>query len=85
MFAGSCIGVIILVISLEFLRHLGKEYDRFLLRQHEQHSANEEAGSSAEAFCPKSRSLAFTPSVIQQSIRAFLHMAQFAVAYIVML
>ncbi|KAJ5986730.1 hypothetical protein N7451_011095 [Penicillium sp. IBT 35674x] len=85
MFAGSCIGVIFLVISLEFLRRLGKEYDRFLLRQHELHSANAEAESSAEAFCPKGRSLAFTPSVIQQSVRALLHMAQFAVAYIVML
>lgn len=85
MFAGSCIGVIILVISLEFLRRLGKEYDRFLLRQHELQSANVEAESSAESFCPKGRSLTFTPSVIQQSIRALLHMAQFAVAYFVML
>jgi solute carrier family 31 (copper transporter), member 1 len=30
MFAASCIGVIFLVVSLEFLRRLGKEYDRFL-------------------------------------------------------
>ena len=85
MFAGSCIGVIFLVISLEFLRRLGKEYDRFLLRQHELRVANIETESSAEAFCPKGRPLAFTPSVIQQSVRALLHMAQFAVAYIVML
>ncbi|KAL7945236.1 Ctr copper transporter family domain-containing protein [Trichoderma barbatum] len=34
MFAGSCIGVILLVISLEFLRRLSKEYDRFLIKQH---------------------------------------------------
>lgn len=34
MFAGSCIGVICLVIALEFLRRLSKEYDRFLVRQH---------------------------------------------------
>jgi copper transporter 1 len=33
MFAGSCIGVVFLVLSLEFLRRLGKEYDRFLARQ----------------------------------------------------
>lgn len=31
-FAGSCIGVILLVIALEFLRRFGKEYDRSLLR-----------------------------------------------------
>jgi solute carrier family 31 (copper transporter), member 1 len=35
MFAGSCIGVILLVCSLEFLRRLGKEYDRYLVRQFE--------------------------------------------------
>jgi copper transporter 1 len=31
MFAGSCIGVILLVMFLEFLRRLGKEYDRYIL------------------------------------------------------
>ncbi|KAL2065078.1 hypothetical protein VTL71DRAFT_4218 [Oculimacula yallundae] len=34
MFAGCCIGVILLVMSLELLRRLGKEYDRFILRQY---------------------------------------------------
>jgi copper transporter 1 len=34
MFAGSCIGVILLVMALEFLRRLSKEYDRFLIKQH---------------------------------------------------
>jgi copper transporter 1 len=34
MFAGSCIGVICLVLLLEFLRRSVKEYDRFLVRQH---------------------------------------------------
>lgn len=33
MFAGSCIGVILLVISLEFLRRLGREYDRYIVGQ----------------------------------------------------
>ncbi|KAJ5645844.1 hypothetical protein N7490_002216 [Penicillium lividum] len=85
MFAGSCIGVIFLVICLEFLRRLGKEYDRFLSRQHELAVAHTGSESSVEAFCPKNAPLIFTPSVLQQSIRALLHMAQFAVAYIVML
>lgn len=35
MFAGSCIGVLLLVMTLEFLRRLGKEYDRYILRQHQ--------------------------------------------------
>lgn len=34
MFAGSCIGVILLVMALEFLRRLSKEYDRFIVKQH---------------------------------------------------
>ncbi|KAJ5468187.1 hypothetical protein N7475_005939 [Penicillium sp. IBT 31633x] len=33
MFAGSCIGVICLVLSLEFLRRLGREYDSFITRR----------------------------------------------------
>ena len=33
MFAGSCIGVICLVLSLEFLRRLGREYDSFIVRR----------------------------------------------------
>ncbi|KIV88629.1 hypothetical protein PV10_08296 [Exophiala mesophila] len=32
MFAGSCIGVILLVISLEFLRRVQREYDAYLRR-----------------------------------------------------
>ncbi|KAJ5724203.1 Ctr copper transporter family protein [Penicillium malachiteum] len=33
MFAGSCIGVILLVILLEGLRRLGREYDAFIFRR----------------------------------------------------
>lgn len=33
MFAGSCIGVVCLVISLEFLRRAGREYDSYIIRQ----------------------------------------------------
>jgi solute carrier family 31 (copper transporter), member 1 len=39
MFAGSCIGVILLVCSLELLRRLGKEYDRYLVRQFERQAS----------------------------------------------
>ncbi|EEP79885.1 conserved hypothetical protein [Uncinocarpus reesii 1704] len=33
MFAGSCVGVVLLVMALEFLRRLGHEYDRYLAGQ----------------------------------------------------
>jgi solute carrier family 31 (copper transporter), member 1 len=41
MFAGSCIGVIFLVLSLEFLRRLGRDYDRFIARQSRQPSGSQ--------------------------------------------
>ncbi|KAJ5693148.1 hypothetical protein N7462_002571 [Penicillium macrosclerotiorum] len=33
MFAGSCVGVICLVLCLELLRRVGREYDAFILRR----------------------------------------------------
>jgi copper transporter 1 len=35
MFAGSCIGTILLVMSLEFLRRASREYDRYIYKQAE--------------------------------------------------
>jgi copper transporter 1 len=98
-FAGSCIGVILLVIILEFLRRAGKEYDRYIVAQHIKtlqptvSSASSVDGpsngkqpttmtttASPITFVPR-----FRPNVLQQAIRALLHMLQFAVAYFVML
>jgi solute carrier family 31 (copper transporter), member 1 len=47
MFAGSCIGVIILVMILEFLRRLAKEYDRRLVRQHQQRFGSQSSSPSS--------------------------------------
>jgi copper transporter 1 len=47
MFAGSCIGVICLVICLEFLRRLGKEYDRYLVREYRSQKASRRRTSDA--------------------------------------
>ncbi|KAL7807741.1 Ctr domain-containing protein [Trichoderma aethiopicum] len=96
MFAGSCIGVILLVIALEFLRRLSKEYDRFLIKQHVSKFQNAPSAPIAVADkTAKSESVSsqeavravppFHPNVLQQAIRALLHVAQFSVAYIVML
>lgn len=98
MFAGSCIGVVLLVISLEFLRRSVKEYDQYLVKQHiakhqnnprspagainnngEGASVNSKNGNTCATIPP------FRPNVLQQAIRALLHMVQFAVAYFVML
>lgn len=49
MFAGSCIGVVLLVISLEFLRRSVKEFDRYLVKQHiAQFNAHADATASSE-------------------------------------
>jgi solute carrier family 31 (copper transporter), member 1 len=103
MFAGSCIGVILLVITLEFLRRAGKEYDRYILAAHKKaypsqaasssnsarHSSDSDNGAKGNvaANCsPVAQGIPpFRPSLLQQAIRALLHMLQFAVAYFVML
>jgi copper transporter 1 len=118
MFAGSCIGVICLVICLEFLRRVGREYDAFIVRrahlrkQYLSASASSQgltratdADASAEDSPNSTRGVegaaskntgqtvcsAFEdktpvrPTLIEQLVRALLHMLQFAVAYFVML
>jgi copper transporter 1 len=49
MFAGSCIGVICLVISLEFLRRVQREYDAFIQRQDRKTYASAPTGSQSSA------------------------------------
>ncbi|KAF2269139.1 Ctr-domain-containing protein [Lojkania enalia] len=101
MFAGSCIGIILLVMTLEFLRRSAKEYDRYILAQHTRSlaplppsstsSTHDTAPKSADpSAAPACAPIAhaterFRPNILQQAIRALLHMLQFAVAYFVML
>lgn len=99
MFAGSCIGVILLVVLLEFLRRAGKEYDRYIIAQYSRSLATTPQSSSSStndhaktpvatpsaAHCSPVAASIFRPNVLQQGIRALLHMCQFAVAYFVML
>lgn len=113
MFAGSCIGVLLLVMLLELLRRMVKEYDALLVRKHstnsnsngsgstyvgaaashaqQQQQAASESGESKDhgvnvqpvgGAVPSAR---FRPTVLEQAVRALLHMCQFAVAYFVML
>ena len=100
MFAGTCIGVIGLVMVLEFLRRMAKEYDSLLLREFHAavpfstaRTARADASPSPDGSSTKllvgateeRRQKQFRASVAQQAIRAALHMLQFAVAYFVML
>jgi copper transporter 1 len=88
MFAGTCIGVMGLVIALEFLRRAAKEYDRQLLRGFQSlpdasaMGPLDESNDKPKEFGAKRE---FRPTAVQQAVRAALHMLQFAVAYIVIL
>ncbi|KAL2173267.1 Ctr copper transporter family-domain-containing protein [Thermothelomyces heterothallicus CBS 202.75] len=94
VFAGSCIGVVLLVVVLEMLRRSVKEYDRFLLNKHLKSLAAAKAIPSPKTasddrtdalHCPAVVSQGYRPNVFEQAIRALLHMLQFAVAYFIML
>ncbi|KAI1394950.1 Ctr copper transporter family-domain-containing protein [Hypoxylon fuscum] len=96
MFAGSCIGVILLTMSLEFMRRTVKEYDRYLIRRHTSTNISASTASPKDGndkAVPASptpshimgQSGGFRPTVLEQAVRALLHMIQFAVAYFVML
>ncbi|KAK3356829.1 ctr copper transporter [Lasiosphaeria hispida] len=96
MMAGSCIGVILLVMLLELLRRGVKEYDRFLLRKHAAShvtlvnsdngtpkAGSDNNGGAAHSVClPQTE---YRPAIVEQAVRALLHTCQFAVAYFVML
>ncbi|POS74195.1 ctr copper transporter [Diaporthe helianthi] len=108
MFAGSCIGAVLLVMLLEFLRRAVKEYDALLVRKHSvannsssvgaaaaaaHQGAGSESGESKDhgvgvrhvANVPSGSARRFRPTLLEQVVRALLHMCQFAVAYFVML
>ncbi|KAK4197116.1 copper transport encoded by the Pactr3 protein [Triangularia verruculosa] len=76
MFAGSCIGVLLLTMSLEAMRRAVTEYDRYLIRKHTQNLEGKGGVISQ---------LGYRPTIWEQMVRALLHMVQFAVAYFVML
>ncbi|KAI2463824.1 Ctr-domain-containing protein [Annulohypoxylon bovei var. microspora] len=90
-FAASCIGVFFLVICLELLRRLGKEYDSFILRQFQQHAtaqvraSKEDSSSCSDALTPGSQVVTFRAAPLQQLIRSVIHAVSFGVAYILML
>lgn len=99
MFAGSCIGVLLLVMTLEALRRASREYDAYIVRSHQQSigspqvfpaNLEESPGNanktpSTQSTTPLLQPTTFTPTLSQQLTRSLLHMAQFAVAYFVML
>lgn len=92
MMAATCIGVILMVVSLEFLRRLGKEYDSLIQRQFQRHVAAQaraeplnDNSDSTDLPVAEPRTVTFRASPLQQVIRSILHAATFGLAYIIML
>lgn len=85
MFAGSCIGVICLVMSLEFLRRSAREWEDYLARHAAQKAASARSNPDSNGNNQKTLPAIVRPTILQGVIRALLHMLQFAVAYFVML
>ncbi|KLJ10402.1 hypothetical protein EMPG_14215 [Blastomyces silverae] len=96
MFAGSCIGVILLVMSLEFLRRAGYEFDKYIAGRSNIYSGRLQRiimspkstssglGSPVETpISPRNRTP--RPTLLQHTARSLLHMVQFGVAYFIML
>ncbi|RDA88828.1 hypothetical protein CP532_5469 [Ophiocordyceps camponoti-leonardi (nom. inval.)] len=81
MFAATCLGVIGLVVVVELLRRLGKEYDSFILRQARRQFADRYADE--KSF--DSPFVTFRATLPQQLVRSAIHAGTFGGAYIVML
>ena len=99
-FAGSCIGVILLVITLEGVRRFQREYDRHLRRKLEQRGqvtaveggaspGSSTDGKNSSTVVASSRqffgSESSRPDLLHQTIRSLLYMVQFAIGYFAML
>ena len=87
MFAGSCIGVILLVMVLELLRRGQREFDRYL---HRVNATSCTVVSDAGSGSIKGLNTAVSGGrdrlkLWQHVVRSFFFMVQFAVGYIVML
>ncbi|GLB05445.1 hypothetical protein AtubIFM57258_000731 [Aspergillus tubingensis] len=89
-FAVSCIAVAFLVVLLDFLRLLSKQYEDHLQRQFQRYVAAQTTSDRMQFFCGDSLEhgptvLTFRASPWQQLARALLHTLQFGLAYIIML
>jgi copper transporter 1 len=94
MFAASCVGAALLVVSLELLRRVGHEYDAYLVRQFERQMRRQQAAlvNAAPASCcdgpmptAGTQYATFRASALQQLVRAVIHGITLGVAYLVML
>lgn len=88
MFAATCIGVVLLVILVEFTRRRGREYGETLLRRFSRQAEASRAclfTTDNNVAATSSTAIIFRAAPLQQTIRAILYAAAVAGAYILML
>lgn len=85
-FAATCIGVVLMVVALEGLRRLGKEYDAHIVGEFQARLAAISASSaSSEQAGASPQPVTFKASPVQQLVRSIIHAVTFGLAYIIML
>lgn len=84
-FAATCVGVTLLVIFLEALRRVSREYDDWILRTFEARMAQIEGDRPSPPAEGRRLTATMRATPVQQLVRSVLHAVVFAVAYVVML
>lgn len=98
MFGGTCVGVVLLVMTVELLRRLQREYDRLIIRKCKdriKNQSNSEVSSLSHnekgfavqtiGFEAAGGAFNFKPTLFQQFIRSLFYMVQLGAGYIIML
>ncbi|KAF8218304.1 Ctr copper transporter [Mycena galopus ATCC 62051] len=81
-YAGSLLGLFLVVILLEGLRKMSRVYDRFILRRYQTRLAMASLGKLSETY---RNNRSFKPTAFQQFIRSLFYFVQFSTAYLLML
>ncbi|BGP16003.1 hypothetical protein JCM10213_005446 [Rhodosporidiobolus nylandii] len=87
-YVGTLIGIFFIVVALEAVRRLGREYDRAIRRAY--YRREEAALEALKKNAPSKasdvgRAAPFRPSLKEHLIRSTMYMVQFGTAYILML
>lgn len=80
-FAATCIGTVLLVVLVEFVRRIAREYDASIRRQFSRQAAASRTGTKIDGLA----TVVFRASPLQQLIRSVLYAAVVGGAYILML
>ncbi|KAJ7176486.1 Ctr copper transporter [Mycena filopes] len=81
-YAGSLIGLFLVVVILEGVRKLARVYDRYILRRYQFRLANSSLTSISQSV---RNNRPFRPTFFQQFVRSLFYFCQFSTAYLLML